>query len=231
MVKKNACYKAVKYGSIYLNHTPKIRVLYQHFFKSWVIRLVETSQESKISVLISTFQWVYNQIHYRHQINAFCKVTLTLLFKGRKQKLPIDCPLLTCIHTWNHHSDSFSVVLSALCHQSFALQHLTAQTSVPYLHRIHRRQLVLFDCAWQTVDCFPYVFYEGHQATVVSPQNVGLEASSAPLRYYANPVWLRAALVGYLEERSRCTRRRCHWGSADVAITQKQVKNMRAKTG
>lgn len=41
----------------------------------WVMRLVETSQEPKISVLISTFQWVYNQIHHRYQINASCVVT------------------------------------------------------------------------------------------------------------------------------------------------------------
>ena len=96
---------------------------------------------------------------------------------------------------------------------------------MPYLHRKHKQQLVFFDCAWQTSRAyFPYVFYEGHQATVVSPQNVGLEASLAPLQYYANPVWLRAALVGYLEERSHCTRKRCRWGSADVTITQKQVK-------
>lgn len=65
----------------------------------------------------------------------------------------------------------------------------------------------------------PYVFYEGHQAAAVSPQSVGREASSAPLRCCANPVWPRAALVGCSEERSRCTRRRCRWGSEDIRDT------------
>lgn len=115
-------------------------------FQIWVMRLVETSQEPKISVLISTFQWVYNQIHHRYQINASCVV---ISHQGKKTK---GAHLLTCNHTYNHHSNSFSVVLSALCHQSFAFQHLTAQTSVPYLHRIHKRQLVVFDCAWQTTE-------------------------------------------------------------------------------
>lgn len=190
-------------------------------FQIWVMRLVETSREPKISILISTFQWVYNQIHHRYQINASCVV---ISHQGKKRK---GSHLLTCIHTYNHHSNSFSVVLSALCHQSFAFQHLTAQTSGALsTQNTQAAACRLWLCLANSRACFPYVFYEGHQATVVSPQNVGLEASSEPLQYYANLVWLRAALVEYWEERSRCTRRRCHWGSADVTVTEKQVKKI-----
>lgn len=77
----------------------------------------------------------------------------------------------------------------------------------------------------QTADLVcPYVSYEARQAAVVSPQSVGLEASSAPLRCYATRVWPRPASVGCLVERSRCRHRRCHWGSVEIKKINKLKK-------
>lgn len=151
-------------------------------------------------------------------------MTLTLLFMGKKQKLLTECSLLSCIHTLNYHtifsSSIVSFVSSVFCPSAFDSTDKCALST----QNTQATACRLWLCLANNRAFIPYVFYEGHQATVVSPQNVGLAASSAPLRYYANPVWLRAALVGYLGERSRCTRRRCHWGSADVTSTKKQLK-------
>lgn len=187
-------------------------------FKIWVMRLVETSQEPKISVLISTFQWVYNQIQKRIRLTP---PVWWFLIMGRKQKV-----LIYCLHPYIQSPQQLffcgivSFVSSIFCFSTFDSTDKCALST----QNTQAAACRLWLCLANSRACFPYVFYEGHQATVVSPQNVGLEASSVPLQYYANLVWLRAALVEYWEERSRCTRRRCHWGSADVTVTQKQVK-------
>lgn len=116
-----------------------------------------------------------------------------------------------------------TVLLSALFHQSAAVQHVTEQKQSCVLSTRSRREAV-YVCsvqraAGQTADpvCSgPYVSYEGRQAAVVSPQSVDLEASSAPLRCYATQVWPRPGSVGCLVGRSRCIRRRCRWGSAGI---------------
>lgn len=127
--------------------------------------------------------------------------------------------------------DSASVVLSALYHQSAAVQHVTEQKQSCVLSPRGRQEGVCFHsvqgAAGQTADrvCTgPYVSYEGRQAAVVSPQSVGLEASLAPLQCFAIRAWLRPGSVGCLVERSRCIRRRCRWGSAGIKTTHKEVK-------
>lgn len=147
-------------------------------------------------------------------------VTLTPLFKGTKMKA---AHTVLCSPTSTHGITSFCGIVSFVSSIFGPSTFDSTDKCALSTQNTQAAACQLLSGLANSRACFPYVFYEGRQATVVSPQNVGLEASSAPLRYYANPAWLRAALVGCLEERSRCTRRRCHWGSADVTITHKRV--------
>lgn len=152
----------------------------------------------------------FGQNGRRCQASGCCE--LTLLVARRKGRLLSDRPPRSPAHT------VFLLVVSAPGRPSFDQRALSPRRTQA------ARRLLANNRA-------PYVFYGGHQAAAVSPQSVGLEASLAPLRCYASPAWLGAASGGRSAAHSRCTRRRCRWGSAGVKAHRQGSERYRPLSG
>lgn len=169
----------------------------------------------KLAVLISTFQ-----IECIIKFIILISLTPSAASTKRWRKTAGEPWWLQYVVIFNTDAQKKPPTLTALlchCHQSAAVQ----PSQSPRLICTWQAGLCLLSLCFPGIGanrgagvCVgPYVSYGARQAAVVSPQSVGPEASSAPLRCSATragpgPVW-----VGCLEERSRCRRRRCHWGS------------------